>query len=90
MKTFLSDCVGRKDEDRWFPLYLDGLAVREAKRILAETEPREPGDTEYARLDDVRYFRRKARTDADTRSVFAAQHSAHAALAEALAAFVAK
>ena len=38
----------------------------------------------------MRYFRLKARKDADTRSVFAAQRTAHSALAEALAAFVAE
>lgn len=66
------------------------LAFREASLILAETEPRDPGTTEHCRLDDVRYFRRKARKSAETRSLFADQHSAHAALAEALAAFVAE
>ena len=71
MKTFLSDCVGRKDEDRWFPLYLDGLAVREAKRILAETEPW-PG-----------YHLWLGPYPAISRPI------AQAALAEALAAFVA-
>lgn len=85
MRAYMSDLEARYVRRMGArEVYLPADAEREARRILVETEQGDRGDVEHARIADVRYFRHRAKKDAETRSLFAAQSTAHVALAEAL------
>jgi hypothetical protein len=95
MKAFMSD--RQSDGNYWrggrgtIPQWdLQAQALREAERIERETEhpPVDRADVDRCRFADLRFFKRKARKDADTRSLFTEQFKAHDCLADALREFI--